>query len=555
MALRKRWIWTFVAVGSALVTVLALFASAVPLRSHSLKQRIVDTLSDRLNSDVTLDDLSLRLYPRLHVEGAGLTVRDRRRTGVPPLIAVKSFTVNADLVGIWRKRVAEVTLYGLDINIPPDRDDDQPQPPERERQPHRLHDPGAAVATTGASDGTPARAAAVPPKSDEQPRPRSFEDGVVIDTLLTENARLIVIPSKPGKESRTWDIHRLRMRNVGVDEAMPFKATITNAIPPGEIAAEGGFGPWNRDNPGRTPLSGQFTFDKADLGVFEGIGGTLSSRGSFGGALDYIDVNGETQTPDFVIDVGGHPFALATKYHAIVDGTNGDTRLERIDAQFLKSTLIAKGAVLDGPPGEHGRTVQLDVEMPNARIEDIMKLAVKQNTPPMVGAMRLTTKFLLPPGKSDVADRLRLNGHFELMGARFTNREVQRKIVELSRRGRGKVDDAPVQESVASDFKGQFVLGGGKLELRNLMFAVPGAQVRLAGNYVLKRESLAFKGNLLLDAKISETVGGWKSWLLKIADPLFNRDGGGSSVPIKIEGTRDDPKFGVDMGRVFKRGN
>jgi hypothetical protein len=87
------------------------------------------------------------------------------------------------------------------------------------------------------------------------------------------------------------------------------------------------------------------------------------------------------------------------------------------------------------------------------------------------------------------------------------------------------------------------------------MFAVPGAQVRLAGSYSLNHETLAFKGNLLLDAKISQTVTGWKSWLLKIADPLFRRDGGGSRIPIKIEGNRNDPKFGVDMGRVFKRGD
>jgi hypothetical protein len=43
--------------------------------------------------------------------------------------------------------------------------------------------------------------------------------------------------------------------------------------------------------------------------------------------------------------------------------------------------------------------------------------------------------------------------------------------------------------------------------------------------------------------------------LLKIVDPLFKRKGGGSSVPIKITGTRDKPAFGLDMGRVFKRGN
>ena len=141
-----------------------------------------------------------------------------------------------------------------------------------------------------------------------------------------------------------------------------------------------------------------------------------------------------------------------------------------------------------------------------------------------------------------------------MTNATFTNPEVQSKIVELSRRGRGRQAE-DVKEAVASDFKGQFVLGNGRLEFKQLMFAVPGAQVRLAGAYALKQEMLEFKGNLLLDAKVSQTVSGFKSLLLKIVDPLFSRDGGGSSVPIKIEGTRSDPKFGLDMGRVFNRGD
>jgi len=542
VAIRKRWLWTFITLSAALIIFVALLASAVPLRSSILKQRIVETLAARLNSDVTLDDLSLRAYPRLHVEGAGLTIRDRRRPDVPPLIAVKTFSVDADLLGMWRKRVSHVELRGLEISIPPDTDADDDDP-AKPRGPHRLHESAAAVATSGST--------AEKPKAD----PPALQDGVVIDTLVSNNARLIIIPGKAGKQPKIWDIHTLTMRNVGVEQAMPFKATITNAVPPGEIYADGGFGPWNADNPGRTPLSGQFSFDNANLSVFDGIAGTLSSRGSFGGSLEYIDVNGETKTPDFLLKIGGHPFALNTSYHAIVDGTNGDTRLEQIDARFLQTTLTAKGAVLDGPPGTHGRTVSLDVTIPQGRIEDIMTMAVKQKTPPMVGGMQLTTKFLLPPGQSDVVDRLRLNGQFTLSGAKFTNREVQKRIVELSRRGRGKVDTPASTETVASDFKGQFALGDAGLALRKLMFAVPGAQVQLDGSYALRREVLAFKGNLLLDAKVSQTVSGWRSLLLKIADPLFNRNGGGSSIPIKIEGTKDDPKFGLDMSRVFKRGN
>jgi len=67
---------------------------------------------------------------------------------------------------------------------------------------------------------------------------------------------------------------------------------------------------------------------------------------------------------------------------------------------------------------------------------------------------------------------------------------------------------------------------------------------------------LDFKGELLLDAKISETVTGMKSVLLKVIDPLFKqKDGTGSAIPIKIGGTRSAPAFGLDTRRVFKRGN
>ena len=60
---------------------------------------------------------------------------------------------------------------------------------------------------------------------------------------------------------------------------------------------------------------------------------------------------------------------------------------------------------------------------------------------------------------------------------------------------------------------------------------------------------------LLLDAKVSETTTGVKSLLLKVVDPLFKKDGGGSAIPIKIEGTRHDPKFGLDVRRIFKKGD
>jgi hypothetical protein len=267
-------------------------------------------------------------------------------------------------------------------------------------------------------------------------------------------------------------------------------------------------------------------------------------------------VNGETDTPDFTIKVGGHPFPLHVKYKALVDGTNGDTRLEDIDAKFLNSYLKAHGAVLDAPKGTHGgRTVALDVVMDKARIEDIMKMAVKTPTPPMTGALRMKTKFLLPPGDRDVSERLRLDGDFAIAQARFTSYDVQGKIEELSKRASARTAEAR-RDEVASNFQGKFKLADGQLELPQLTFDVPGAKVELAGVYGLKDETIDFKGQLLLDAKVSETVTGVKSVLLKVVDPLFKReDGTGSAIPIKITGSRNAPQFGLDAKRVFKKGN
>jgi hypothetical protein len=254
-----------------------------------------------------------------------------------------------------------------------------------------------------------------------------------------------------------------------------------------------------------------------------------------------------------MIAVGGHKFPLHTKYQALIDGTNGDTRLENIDATFLSSHLIAKGAVLDGPKGEHGRTVSLEVNMDKARIEDVMTMAVPTPKPPMVGALRLTTKFLLPPGETDVSQRLRLDGRFAIGRAQFTSYDIQGKINELSKRGRGQVENVK-EENVVSDFQGRFKLADGQLALPELTFAVPGAKVELSGNYGLKPETLEFKGQLLLDGLVSDTVKGWKRWILKPADTIFKQsDGSGSAIPIKIAGTRKDPKFGLDVRAVFKR--
>jgi hypothetical protein len=534
--LRKRpLLWILVGFGGLAVVLAVMFVAAVPLSSDTLRARIVRTLSDKLDSDVELGDLRLRTFPVVRIEGDNLRIRRRGDNGeYPPLIVVKSFHVDGSIAGVMGKHVDHVQLSGLTISI-------APKPERRQEQIRAKADDDTPVSTIGT-------------QTDQEKRDDPLKDGgVVLDRVDTDDAQLVIIPAERDKAPKVWAIHHLTMNDLGAVHAWPFRATLTNGVPPGEIAVKGNFGPWNRVEPGDTPLDGRFDFEDADLSVFAGISGTLSSKGSFAGTLDQIRANGETDTPDFMIRVGGHRFPLHTKYEALIDGTNGNTQLEKIDATFLKSHLIAKGAVIDAPKGQRGRTVQLDVNMDTARIEDVMTMAVPTPKPPMTGALRLTTKFLLPPGESDVVQRLRLDGRFLIARTRFTNYDVQGKINELSKRGRGKAEQVK-NDNVVSDLQGHFRLGGARLDLPDLTFAVPGAKVELAGSYALKPQTLAFKGQLLIDAMVSDTVSGWKRWLMKPADTIFKRaDGNGSAIPIQINGTRNDPKFGLDVRSVFKR--
>ena len=276
----------------------------------------------------------------------------------------------------------------------------------------------------------------------------------------------------------------------------------------------------------------------------------LSSEGGYHGALDHIAVQGWTDTPNFTVEIGGAPVHLRTEFDAVVDGTDGDTSLQPVTAHFLNSTVVAAGKV-EGIPGREGKLISLQVSARQARIQDLMRLAVKSGKPPMTGVVRLKSLFELPPSRQDIVDKLYLKGDFELNNARFTDPSVQNKIEALSRRGRGiqGKDGSPV----ASDFAGQFRLQHADMSFNQLSFEVPGGKVSLQGDYGLRSEQLNFRGELKLQAKLSQTTHGIKSFLLKPIDPLFHRGGAGTVVPIKVEGQRSHPRFGIEWGRLLGR--
>ena len=109
-------------------------------------------------------------------------------------------------------------------------------------------------------------------------------------------------------------------------------------------------------DPGETPLTGDYRFEHADLSGFKGIAGILSSTGHYQGTLRDLVVDGETDTPDFRLTHFGTALPLHTKFHAKVDGTNGDTWLEPVDAMLGQLALWTRGTDCARGPAAGGKT-------------------------------------------------------------------------------------------------------------------------------------------------------------------------------------------------------
>ncbi len=288
------------------------------------------------------------------------------------------------------------------------------------------------------------------------------------------------------------------------------------------------------------------------MSVFRGIAGKLSSQGTYRGALGRIETEGRTDTPDFTVELSGHPVHLTTQFHAIVDGTDGNTWLQPVVAQIGQSSFTAQGSIT-GIKGVKGKTISLDATASNARLQDLLPLAVT-GKPPMSGVVSFHTKLIIPPGDVNVAQKLKLHGGFEADSAHFSQVNIQDKVNRLSHAAKGEPDE-PEDETVASNMSGQFDLDQGVMTFKQLSFHVPGANLSFDGRYGITDGHMDFNGTATLQAELSQTTTGFKSFLLKALDPFFKKKNAGTVLPIHIGGTRDHPIFGLDLKRRSSGGS
>jgi hypothetical protein len=392
----------------------------------------------------------------------------------------------------------------------------------------------------------------IPPKEDRRQvsalGQSSGKMSIYVDSFVCTGARLLINTSKPGKLPLQFDIKDLVLKDIGPGQPLHFVATLVNPKPVGDIQSSGLFGPLNDESPRDSAVAGSYSFTNADLGTLKGIGGTLSSTGTYSGKLGLIEVEGETDTPDFRIAVSGHRVPLHTNFHAIVDGTDGDTYLQPVKARVLHSSFTARGKVVR-MRNATGHDIELDVHLGEANIEDLLRLGVKTDPPIMTGPITMRTRLSLQPGDEDIANRLKLAGQFHIPKANFTNEKIQDRIDSISLRSRGQPKAAREKpdENVPSDLQGTFALREGVLSFSFLHFQIPGTHADMTGQYSLDGNTFDLHGTLKFDAKLSQMMTGWKSILLKPVDPFFSKHGAGTELPFHINGTRDEPRFGLDF--------
>jgi hypothetical protein len=517
---RFRWaVWA----AAGVVAVVCIVVIVVAIKSPFTQGRVAQGLENTVRAKVSFGKFRMVYFPNPGCVAENVTFVGASDTGdAPPLVTIQKLEIEAryaDLI-VRPGYIARVVLNGLRVRAP----------------------------LRGISANSSAS------QSSQKPEVRIGE--IVADGGELEVAR------SDGKAPLKFEMHSLSVQSYARSSAWSYRVTMQNPEPPGEIISDGKFGPLNLADLGATPVSGSYKFQKANLGVFPGIGGMLSSTGDFAGRLGEIGVRGSIDIPDFKVVKSEHEVHLTSKFTANVNGTNGDVFLKQVATSFLQTSVAASGSVA-GKPGQKGKTTSLDVEVNNGRIQDLLRLFVTAKHPPMNGVTNLKAHLEIPPQKRPFLQELTLRGDFGIGEGAFTKPSRQTQVDEMSERARGEKQDkdkkkanpeadADDPENIVLNLKGHVELRDGVANFSELSFSVPGASARMNGTYNLSSEQIDFHGMLKTEAELSQETTGIKSALLKPLDPLFKRKKAGAAVAVKMTGTYKNPQFGFDAAGEIK---
>jgi AsmA-like C-terminal region len=462
------------------------------------KAAVTKSLEQASSSQVEITGFHGTYFPHPGCVAEKVIFRRTSGSTTPPLITISRLIIQSSYLGLLAKRITRIVADGMTVFIP------------------------------------------------AQPSAEKFSSSshATIDELVANNSTLEFESRVPGKQPTRFAIHELRLREIAEGRAVTFHVSLTNPEPPGEITANGKLGPWRLGKTSQTPVSGEYVFEHADLSVFQGIGGLLSSTGKFDGTLGRIGVLGAAEVPDFRVTGSSHRVDLKTNFNAFVNAKTGDVLLDRVESQFGNTKILTTGSIAR-KADQNSRVTELDINAHQGRIQDFLNLFIVAQTPPMTGITSLHAHVLFRSGKRPFLKKVELKGEFGINSGDFTAPQTQENVNKLSAEARAENDRDP--GTALSDLKGNVTAHNGRAEFSYLSFTIAGAFAIMQGTYDLISEKINLHGVLRLDSSLSHTEHGPRALLLKALQPFFKRHGKGSKVAVKITGTYDHPSFGVDL--------
>lgn len=504
---KKRWLWS-----AAIVAALAFIICAAVLATHwpFTRKAIEKDLAQLSGRDIRIQKFHQTYFPPGCIL-EGVTFRVSPQSGAESLVSIQKLTVEGSYSGMLTvpKRLQQIAADGLRVRI----------------------------LTSHNSSTQPAQKAA------PQKKP------VWIGNIQA-NGAVLQLDRSAGNTPLVFAFRQLQLTSFASDQGTSFHAIFNNPEPPGVIEATGRLGAWQSKALGGIPIEGSYNLSKANLGVFHGIAGTLASKGEFKGEIGRVLVTGTTGTPDFELTTNHHPMPLSTRFTAWVNGLNGDTNVTALQAVLEKTRITAIGSVA----GEAGKTVTLNANTGEGRIEDLVMLFAKSQRSALVGDIHFKARAALPPEHRKFNERVLLEGDFFIPQAAFTSAKTQGNVDQLSERSRGEDSDDGDPGQVKAQIKGHVALRNGTATFSDSTFSVPGAIALLHGTYNLESHGVDLKGTLKMEAKLSQATSGLKSLLARFLNHHFETKDAGAALPVTVKGTYEHPIFHVDLdGKTQKK--
>ena len=511
---RLAWLkqhWLVIAVGLAVLG-LVIYAVVLAFNWPFTKQSVTNVLQEATLRTVRIGGFRKTFFPPGCVAERVQFERHLHKDK-PPIISIQTLIIHGSYWGLLtlRSRLALVKVVNMQVTVPP-------------AEVHGKPDPLMPLNHTPSSVRT-----------------------LRIDKIVADGA-VLDFAHEDGSKPYRITIDKLAIYNVSNNSVIPYKVILRNSVPPGTIRSAGVFGPWHPDIPANTPLHGTYEYENANLGVFKDISGIMQAHGAFDGNLGEIRTKGNVDVRNFHVNDTSHYRELTAAFQARVDGTNGNTTLDDVSAQFDHSSLAVRGTIA-GHKGVKGKAIHLELISRSGRVEDILDLFIGAKMAPIMGALQMNGHLYVPPGQTEFLKRLRLWGDFSVENGRFTNAETQADLNRLSESAEKKnVPESGSERAALSTLSGHGDISNGVATLAGLTFQVPGATAQMRGTYgILPNYDIDLHGTLYTDGKPWTATTGFKSWMVRIITPFLKKKKDIRIVPFKITGNYHDTNIGLDL--------